>query len=156
MHTHTCKRRASPVGAFGADVVVFRADVVCRPICTHVFSGTDGDASLPLGSVNSIAFFSSVPVGEKCDSTQTVAVRLIGGGLGFPGTLKSTLALQNIGSIVACTVQLSRCRYAMRLFPFQELYASKWNVVWSIIVSSPEPSNSFFCFVFVPSNNNNK
>ena len=81
--------------------------------CTHVLSGTDGDANVPLGSVNSIAFFSSVPVGKKCDSTQTVAVRLIGGGFGFPGTLKSTLALQNVGSIVACTVQLSGDRHTM-------------------------------------------
>ena len=113
IYTHACQWRASPVGALGADVVFFRADVVCRPSCTHVFSGTDGDANLPLGSVNSIAFFSSVPVGKKCDSVQTVAVRLIGGGFSFPGTLKFTLALQNTGSIVACTVQLSRCRYEM-------------------------------------------
>ena len=75
-------------------------------ICTHVLSSTEGDANSPLGSVNSMAYFSSVPVGRERECVQTVAVRLTGGGFDFPGTLKFTLALQNTGFIVACTIHL--------------------------------------------------
>ena len=87
-------------GGMGLDLVMIFSN------CTHIFRGVSGDASLPLGSVHSIAYFSRVPVGRYCDCVQTVAVRLTGGGLDFPGTLKSTMAVQNTGFIVACTAHL--------------------------------------------------
>ena len=74
---------------------------------TQVLRGVDADAKVPLGSVNSIAYFVTVPVDRDSDCLQTVAVRLTGGGSFLPGTLKSTLALQNVGSIVAYTAHLS-------------------------------------------------
>lgn len=76
-------------------------------IWTQVLRGVEGDPNVPLGSVNSIAYFLTVPVDNASDCVQMVAVRSTGGGFGLPGTLKSTLALQNIGSIVAYTFHLS-------------------------------------------------
>ena len=75
-------------------------------ICIHTFSGALGGASVPLGSVHSIAYFSIAPVGRARDCIQIVAVRLTGGGFNFPGTLKSTMAVHNTGFIVAFTVHL--------------------------------------------------
>ena len=83
--------------------------------CTHVFSGIEGGASVPLGSVHSMAYFSSVPEGSLCWSVQTVAVRLTGGGFFLLGTVKFTIAVQDIGSIVASTIHLSDEYGAMNL-----------------------------------------
>ena len=101
--------------------------------CTHVFSGTLGDASFPLGSVNSIAYFVSVSVGSKRDSVQTVAVSLTGHGCDFPVSLKSTVALQNTGSILACTVQLSTTYDAMNL---QRTGTQKIHITFEWIMST--------------------
>ena len=72
--------------------------------CTHVFSGTDGNANLPLGSVNSIAFFTSVPVGKNRDNVQTVAMLMLVAGFSpgsFTGCLKYIMAVQDIRSMSA-------------------------------------------------------
>ena len=91
------------------------AAIMASSACTHVFSGTEGAASVPLGSVHSMAYFLSVPVGTGSDIIQTVAVSLTAGGFGFPGTLKSTIAEHNFGSMEASTVQLSEAFNAWML-----------------------------------------
>ena len=86
-----------------------------RLTSTHVFSGIVVDANALPTSVNSIAYFSTVPVGKERRSVQTVAKRSVGGGFRFPGTLKFTLVSQKFGSMFACTVHLRGTNDAMNL-----------------------------------------
>ena len=115
-----CTKRTTPYtkGKTASPTCELLGGVIVSPVkwtsCTQVLSGTEGDPSvLPTKWVNSRAYFFSVPVGWKCDCVQTVAASLTGAGFGFPGTLKSTVALQNSGSIVACTVHLPKTCDAM-------------------------------------------
>ena len=79
-----------------------------RSICMYVVSGTPIGTRFPLTSVNSIAYFSTLPVGRERDSVQTVAKSSVGGGFGLSGTLKSTVASQNTRSRSAYTAHLFR------------------------------------------------
>ena len=100
-----------PERVLGADLDIWFSS------CSHTFSGVLGTSnSLPLGSVNSIAYFSTIPVDSARECVQTVAMSFTGGGLGFPGTLKSTTAVQLSGSIVARTAHLSEMHDAINLF----------------------------------------
>jgi len=69
-----------------------------------MLSGEPAFPKVPDGSVNSTLFL--LEGDFAFDMCQMVAERATGGGPGFPGTLKLTLALQKMGSSLACTAQV--------------------------------------------------